>query len=96
MTAKETPIKVLTSTKGSDTSSGKTTTAGKSNVVVSNTKVVTPVNDNHYIATIGDVNRYNNIVSKLGLTNRDAVRKFQMEKLGLIGDAADGIWGRDT
>ncbi len=52
--------------------------------------------DNHYIATIGNVNRYNNIVSQLGLTNRDAVRKFQMEKLGLIGDAADGIWGRDT
>ena len=94
-TSTVTPAKVSTSTNDPNTPSDKET-AGKSNMVVSNTKVATPVNDNHYIATRGNVNRYKNIVSQLGLTNRDAVRKFQMEKLGLTGDAADGIWGRDT
>lgn len=92
-TTKKTPVKVSPSTSDSNTYSGKAT-AGKA--TASNTKVAAPVNDNHYIATRGNVNRYNNIVSQLGLTNRDAVRKFQMEKLGLTGDAADGIWGRDT
>lgn len=87
--------KTSTSTGNSNTDSGKAT-AGKSKVVAGNTKVVTPVNDNHYIATIGDVNRYKNVASQLGLADRDAVRRFQTEKLGLTGSAADGIWGRNT
>ena len=95
--AKKTPVKASTSTSDSNTDSDKSNTnSGKSNVVVSNIKVAAPVNNNHYIATRGDVNRYNNIVSQLGLTDRDAVRKFQIEKLGLTGTAADGIWGRNT
>ena len=94
---KKSPIKTSTSTDGSNTSFGKSNaTAGKSNVVVGNTKVVTPVDDNHYIATRGDVNKYRNIISQLGLADRDAVRKFQTEKLGLTGSAADGIWGKNT
>lgn len=92
-TTKKTPVKASTSTGDSDASSSKAT-AGKA--TTGNTKVAAPVNDNHYIATRGDVNRYKNIVSQLGLTNRDAVKKFQMEKLGLTGDTADGIWGRNT
>lgn len=93
--AKKASVKASTPANDSNTDSDKAT-AGKSNVVVSNTKVAAPINNNHYIATRGDINRYKDIVSQLGLADKEAVRKFQMEKLGLTGTAADGIWGRNT